>query len=103
MTNSTIARRNLSKFLLDRAKGRFCSITFTKKDGTVRTITVQPHAVKTHLAANPSPSAKQAAETRKVKYPHLLPVYDIHAKTIKSINLDTVSRIKVDGIALHVA
>lgn len=103
MTNKTISRRNLSKFLLDNAKGRFCSITFTKKDGTVRTLTVQPHAVKTHLAENPSPVHRQAAEARKKNHPHLLPVYDVQDKRIKSINLDTVSRIRVDGISLQVA
>ena len=39
------AKRNI----IASSKGRFASITFTKKDGTVRKIRVQPAKLKFHL------------------------------------------------------
>ena len=97
-----INRRDLGIYLLNAAKGRFCSVTFTKKDGTLRTLTVQPRAVKTHLAENPSPAHKAAAEALRRNHPELLPVWDVHARAIKSVNLDTIKRIRVNGLDLRV-
>lgn len=94
---SATIHRDIAKSMLERAKGRFCAIEFIKKDGSIRTLTVQPHAVKTHLVENPTASGKQAAETRRKNHPNLFPVYDVHARQIKSVNLDTLCSIKVDG------
>lgn len=93
----------IGKVIFDLAKGRFISITFRKKDGTIRTLTCQPSAVKTHLSPSPSPSHVKAAETRKKNHPNLLPVYDVHSRSIKSINLDTILSVKIDGHELRFA
>ena len=100
---SILARRNIAKTLLGATAGRFISVTFIKKDGSERTLSIQPHAVKTHLAENPSESAKKATETRKANNPHLFPVYDVQAKCIKSINLDTITRIKMEGMIYEIS
>lgn len=100
--NSVITRRKVAKALLDSTSGRFMSVTFIKKDGSERTLTISPKAVATHLAENPSESAKKATETRKANNPHLYPVYDVQEKRIKSVNLDTIIRVKMDGTTYNV-
>lgn len=88
------ARRDL----IAAAGGRFCAVTFRRKDGTVRRMQVQPaalaHRVKGPLASEP---ARRAAVTRALRHPHLLPVWDVRARAPRSIDLRTVSRIAVDG------
>ena len=44
-----------------------------------------------------TPSARKAAETRRERHPHLLPVWDADKRAIRSVNLSTVTRITVDG------
>lgn len=88
------ARRDL----IAQAGGRFCAVTFRRKDGTLRRMQVQPAAlarrVKGPLASEP---ARRAAATRAARHPHLLPVWDVRARAPRSIDLRTVSRIAVDG------
>ena len=61
--------------LIASAKGRFCAVTFTKKDGTERTMRVQPAALKFHVAGNAAGDvAQRAVATRAARHPHLLPV-----------------------------
>ncbi len=84
--------------LVASAKGRFCSVTFTKKDGTERVMNVQPAAIVGHLIGEKaSDSAKQGVKTRAERYPNLLNVWDNGKQGIRSINMDTVSQIKLDG------
>ncbi|MEM6890897.1 MAG: hypothetical protein AAF636_22585 [Pseudomonadota bacterium] len=84
--------------LIESAKGRFVSVVFTKKDGSLREMRVQPAKLKFHLRGDAAPeSAKRAAEKRKARHPHLLPVWDVEASAPRSVNLATVSRIAVDG------
>lgn len=84
--------------LIASAKGRFCSVTFIKKDGSVRVMNIQPATIKSHLVGeDASESAKKATATRKERHPHLLPVWDNAKQAIRSVNLDTVTEIKVDG------
>lgn len=84
--------------LIASAGGRFCAITFTKKDGTERRMQVQPATLRLRLKGEvASESAKRAALTRHERHPHLLPVWDVRAGAPRSINLATVSRIALDG------
>lgn len=84
--------------LIVAAGGRFCAITFTRKDGTERRMQVQPaalrHRVRGEAASEP---ARRATFTRQERHPHLLPVWDVRARAPRSINVRTVSRITVDG------
>lgn len=84
--------------LIASAKGRFCSVTFTKKDGTARTMKVQPATLRQHVKGSAASKAGQkATATRAARHPNLLPVWDVEAKAPRSVNLQTVSRIAVNG------
>ena len=84
--------------IIASSQGRFASITFTKKDGTVRKIRVQPAKLKFHLKGeDASDAGRRAAETRKANHPNLLPVWDIEAFAARSVNLETISRIAANG------
>ncbi len=84
--------------LIASAGGRFCGVTFTKKDGTERRMQVQPAALRLReKGPAASDRAQRATHTRQERHPHLLPVWDVRARAPRSINLRTVSRIAVDG------
>ena len=86
------------KALISSAKGRFCSVTFIKKDSSVRVMNIQPAAITKNLVGDDAcDSAKKAVATRKERHPNLLPVWDNGSQGIRSVNLDTVTEIKVDG------
>lgn len=81
-----------------RRSGRFCVVTFTKKDGSKRIIKVQPAALKAHVKGeDASEAGRKAAATRAARPPHLLPAYDVEAQAIRSVNLNTVERIAARG------
>lgn len=84
--------------LLNQGKGQFVSVTFLKKDGTERTMNVQPAAgkyrVKGEAASEP---AKQAAKTRAERYPNLLNVWSVDKQAFRSINMDTVTSVRCNG------
>ncbi len=87
--------------LIAAAGGRFCAVTFTKADGTERTMQVQPATLQHHVKGDSATEAgKRATQTRKARHPHLMPVWDAQARAPRSVNLATVSRIAVDG-AIH--
>jgi hypothetical protein len=84
--------------LIASAGGRFCAVTFIRKDGTERRMQVQPAALSRRLKGEAaSEAAKRATFARQERHPHLLPVWDVRAGAPRSINLATVSRIAVDG------
>lgn len=58
--------------LIEAAGGRFCAVTFTKADGSERTMRVQPAALKGHVkGAAASLSAKQAQGPSPKSYARL--------------------------------
>lgn len=84
--------------LIAKAGGRFCTVTFIKKDGTLRQMRVQPAKLKNHIKGEAASDAgRRAARTRAERHPHLLPVWDAEKGAPRSINLATVSRIAVNG------
>ncbi|MGK7652408.1 hypothetical protein ACSQ76_08335 [Roseovarius sp. B08] len=84
--------------IIDSAKGRFASVTFTKKDGTERVMRVQPATLKFHVrGAAASDAAQKAVQARAERHPHLMPVWDAEAQAPRSLNLATISRIAVNG------
>ncbi|MDA8746645.1 hypothetical protein N9M66_00355 [Litoreibacter sp.] len=86
--------------LIESAKGRFCSVTFIKADGSERTMKVQPSALKFHVKGEAaSEASKKAVATRKSRHPHLLPVWDVEAQAVRSVNLATIQTIALDGLA----
>ncbi|MFG6500167.1 hypothetical protein [Sulfitobacter sp. 1A15106] len=101
--NTQATRHTLVHSLFDAAHGRFIGVTFRKKNGELRKLNIQPSAVHTHLSKNPCPKALKAAYARATLHPHLMPVYDVREGRIKSINLNTVQSIRIDGIETRIA
>ena len=86
------------KELITSAKGQFCSVTFIKKDGTRRVMTIQPAKLKFEVKGESgSEPHRRAAETRATTHPNLFPVWSVDAKGVRSVNLDTVEKIRVGG------
>lgn len=84
--------------LIESAKGRFCYVEFEKKDGTLRKMIIQPAKLKFEIKGDEaSEEAKKRTEVRKANNPHLMPVWDVQAEGIRSVNFDTVRSIHVNG------
>ena len=84
--------------LVKTAGSRIFSVQFTKKDGSTRIMTVQQAALAPRCKGeDASDSARQAVETRARNNPHLLNVYSMDAKGIRSVNMDTLDWIQVNG------
>ena len=89
---------NRIKDLINSAGGRFVSVAFIKSDNTRRRMTVQPAKLKHHLKGRDASERHQrAAETRRKRHPHLMPVWDVQARAIRSVNLATVETVTMDG------
>lgn len=88
------------KKLIASSKGRFCSVTFIKKDGSRRVMNIQPAAIVKRLVGDAaSDQAKRAVKTRAANNPNLYNVYSVDKHAIRSVNLATVEEIKVAGRA----
>lgn len=92
-------RRKRVRELLDSLGSRFGRVDFVKKDGTARRMIVQPATGPVRLAQAPeaSPQGKAAALTRAANNPNLVNVWDSIKMAWRSVNLDTVIAIKVNG------
>ena len=78
------------------------SVTFLKKDGTLRTMLVQDAVTKFLCKGDAaSEAARKAVLSRKLNNPNLLNVYDIQKQAIRSINMDTVIQISGKGQILY--
>jgi hypothetical protein len=99
----TEARRERIRSLIASAGSRFASVVFVKKDRTERTMLVQPATGRLRVKGEAgSPSARQGAETRAQNHPHLLPIWDAGEQAFRSINLDTVLSVQVDGVRFDI-
>lgn len=86
--------------LIASAGGRFCAVTFIKKDGSERTMQIQPATLQHYVKGDAATEAgKKAVATRKERHPHLLPVWDAKAKAPRSVNLATVTAIRINGMS----
>jgi len=84
--------------LIQSQGGRFTSITFIKADGTLRQMRLQPASLKFHVKGDAATDAgRKGAETRAIHHPNLMPVWDADKKSIRTVNLETVTRIAVGG------
>ncbi len=90
-----IARR---RALIDAAGGRFLGVEFVKKDGSLRRMQVQPAKVARDWDAElPLDTRRQAAWTRALRHPHLVPVWDVRKRAPRTLNLRTLRRLAADG------
>lgn len=91
------------------SNGKFFSVTFVKKDGTVRKMLCRTGVglnLADHtkgeadiLAGVISPEAKKVMAVRKraANNPHLLNVWDVQKKAWRSVNMDTVLSVRANG------
>lgn len=128
--NTVINRRKITpddmRTIITKAGGTFVNVEFTKKDGTLRRMTIQPATMAHRIVpdSEASESAKRGAETRRILHPNLIPVWDVvnahkmarHAKKngipvdmalmrtacARSINTDTIRSVTVKGVRIVV-
>lgn len=95
------AKPSQIRALIETAGSRFISVEFVKKSGELRKMLVNPArlgAVVRKETFDKSESHVRGAATRKAANPHLLNVWDEIAGGPRTINLDTLTQIKVDGV-----
>lgn len=98
MDREAAADLEAKRALIASAGGRFCTVVFTKADGTERAMKVQPAALKFHIKGDAATEAgKKATATRAERHPHLLPVWDADKGAPRSVNLATIREIRVNG------
>lgn len=78
--------------LLDNTQGRFFTVEFVKKDGSLRTMNCRV-GVTRFLKGGDSTVADRK---------DLYTVYDMVAKGYRNINLNTVRHIAIDGVDIDV-
>ena len=76
------------KNLIKATNGLFFSITFVKKNGEERTLTVKD-GVEKHLV-----HPKGVGSNNQEAYPNLITLFDVQDGRYKSVNLDTVKSLK---------
>lgn len=74
--------------LLDNTQGRFFTVEFVKKDGSLRTMNCRAGVTK-HLRGGTSTVGGKE---------YLYTVYDVQAKGYRNINLETLKRVHLDGV-----
>ena len=80
------------------AGSRIFSVQFTKKNGDKRIMTVQQAALAPRCKGDDaSESAKQGVATRAANHPNLLNVFSMDAKGIRSVNMDSLDWIQING------
>jgi len=96
------SKRNQIINFLESKGAKIVSVVFEKKDGSDRTMLVNRRYAKGLVDSYKSESTKQAVETRKTNNPNLISVMDMQLRRKgapdkacwRSINLDTVKRVK---------
>ena len=116
----------IRNFLRDQ-HGRFISVTFRKKDGTLRKMNIQPATIAHRIVpeTEQNASAKAAAITRAANHPNLVAAWDVRnaravaddsrkrgvkidpavqrAASARSFNVYTLELIRANGKEYHVA
>ncbi len=92
------AKYNQIKALLATSGARMINIKFRKVNGEERSLTFNPKAAAKRVKGEAaSASAQQAAATRSARNPNLINVWDHAKQGFRSINMDTIYQIVIDG------
>lgn len=83
--------------LIRSANARFVSVYFIKKNGGLRQITFNKEASKTHVKGAETDRSKKAVISRAKNNPNLLNVWDHSKQGFRSVNMNTITKIVVDG------
>ena len=81
-------KREMLRSLIKATNNLFFSITFVKKNGEQRTLTVRD-GVESHKVF-----PKGVGSNNQEAYDNLITLFDVQAGHYKSVNLDTVTSIK---------
>lgn len=93
MKNKTETKRSTILKLIEFLNGKFFTVEFTKKDGTIRLMNCRT-GVKKHL----KPGAKKI-NIKPAFYTGVIRVFDLQKKAYRSINIDTVKKINFNKIS----
>lgn len=74
--------------VIKRVGGKFFSVEFVKKDGSIRNMTCRRGVVK----------YTNGGTSTVAHIPNLVTVYDTQAKGYRNINLDTVKRVRAGSM-----
>jgi hypothetical protein len=91
------ARRAQIRAVIGTAGSRFVSVVFVKKDGTLRVMRWNPADHRDIKGDAATDAGKRANATRKANNPNLIRVQEVK-KGWRSVNLDRIIRIRVDGV-----
>ena len=83
-----MTKREMLRNLIKATNGMFFSISFKKKSGEQRTLTVKD-GVESKLAL-----PKGQGSNNQEAYSNLITLFDVQAGHYKSVNLDTVTKLK---------
>ena len=78
-----------AKQMIKDTKGKFFTVTFTKKDGTTRVMNARL-GVRAYLKGGELPYDPNSKGTHG-----LIPVFDIPKKAYRMINIDTITKLKI--------
>ena len=85
-TPSGVINQDEAKQLIKDTKGKFFTVTFTKKDGTTRVMNARL-GVKAYLRGGELPYNPEAKG--------LIPVYDMQKHDYRMVNINTISKLKI--------
>lgn len=80
--------------LLNELDGKFATVEFTKKDGSIREMNLRFGVHKGVKGSNRTPTERYDTPYRVA--------YDVKSKGYRTINLSTISKIKANGLTYHV-
>ena len=83
---------NIIKYLLIGNEGKFFTVTFRKKDGSLRTLNGR---LGVHFG-------KQLGKPTTAGIPKYIVVYDVQKRAYRNINTDTVLEVKMKGKTFQV-
>ena len=83
-----MTKREMLRNLIKATNGLFFSVTWVKKNGEERTMTVKD-GVESKLAL-----PKGQGSNNQEAYDNLITLFDVQAGHYKSVNLDTVTKLK---------
>ena len=83
-----MTKREMLRNLIKATNGLFFSVTWVKKNGEERTMTVRD-GVESKLAL-----PKGQGSNNQEAYSNLITLFDVQAGHYKSVNLDTVTKMK---------
>ena len=73
--------------IIKASSGKFFTVTFTKKDGSIRTLNGRLGVTKYLKGGKSTLSPDQ-----------FITVYDVQSKGYRAVNVDTIQSVTVDGI-----